>query len=70
MSEYARAMKSKIERWESEWDMSQPVNRREIRRLKRRSWWHSGPSTVFAACVGCAVGNGVGIGLSRMLGFI
>lgn len=63
MSEYARLMKPKIERWEAEWDMTNKLNRDAIRRLKRRAWWHSGPSTAFAALVGVVLGSTLGMSI-------
>ena len=62
MSTYTKMLQARIERVEQVWDLTEPESRRELRGMKRRLWWYSGPSTVFAVVVGQVIGYGIVFG--------
>ncbi|MEO2134619.1 hypothetical protein [Microbacterium sp.] len=57
---YPAMLKASIEEAESGWDMSEPVNRRYVRRMKVRYylWWKWAPfpSAALGAIVGAMIG--------------
>jgi hypothetical protein len=64
---YTKGLAERIETARSKWDLSERLNRRELRRMRVRLWWHGGPSTLFAAVVGSTTGLVIGWGLYAWL---
>jgi hypothetical protein len=64
---WTESLRRRIHYAEHFWDLTVPVNRQELNRLKRQLWWASGPSTVAAVMLGAVTGSLIAYGVVRLI---